>query len=268
MNDPLRQTTMTTSISDQTRALLLTGRTVCARAPSRANGIVTWAGVESAQYLITDAEADANNPPLRVFSFGVSLRSLDAGRDSIRNLFDKRAVTVQAKSQLDETLRGAVEVLESWGVDPTGMRQAELDQSYPLWLSSILLRTARFENRKTTTGDAITDLAYALLFLGQELCVEMPPSDDRLRAWVTVDPDRGFKASGSPRFRVFSFEVPASSIEAGYDIAGEMSNERETWVSSEKGFDEAATAIADQLTSRGADPSRLIRVAEDTDYPL
>jgi hypothetical protein len=45
MYDPLRQTAMTTSISDQTRALLLTGRTVCARAPSRANGIVTWAGV-------------------------------------------------------------------------------------------------------------------------------------------------------------------------------------------------------------------------------
>lgn len=259
---------MKNAISDQARALLLTGRTICARAPGAIDGVRRWAAIEPAGDLEAPGQGDASAPPLRVFSFGTLVRSLDAGQDTIRNLSDKRSVLVPPEGTFDETIEHAADVLTSWGFDPADLAQAELDRSYPLWLTSVLLRTARFTDRKIPEGPKITDITYALLFSGNKVCVELTPSNEELRAWATVEPDRSFNAPGAPRFRAFSFEVKASSIEAGYDVVGELTNERQAWICNSNGFDESIADVENVLTSWGADPSGLIRIESDPDYPL
>jgi hypothetical protein len=124
----------------------------------------------------------------------------------------------------------------------------------------------------------ITNKTYALLFTGQVVGAELPPSAPELRAWVAVypylrgkhrcgpDADTAYRGIGNPSFDVYRFEARKSSLEAGYDVVGELINERRAAVENEEGFDKSVEDLERLLESWSIDPSSL--GALDDDYPL
>lgn len=254
---------------EKLRALLLIGQPVCASGQPSTSGLTPWVTIEPAGWSVKDHTGDASNPPLMVLSFESEATSpCPSSTDHPKSLFGKRAILLAEECTFEERLTQAIDAVRSFGVDPEQLSQASTVRGYPFWLVSTLVRTSRFLSQKTESGPCFSDAAYAQIFMGLKIGAELSPSSEALRAWVVVEPDRSFRAAGSPTFRVYYFEVSASSIEAGYDVVGEMVNEREATIGGKGLFDESAQEIQGVLSQWGIDPGKLMMIDEVKDYPM
>jgi len=124
------------------------------------------------------------------------------------------------------------------------------------------------------TKRRFSDKAFAMLYVGHSVGSEIAASSDDYRAWVTVHAfiaggptsRRPYQGVGSPAFDVWRFEVLRSSLEAGYDIVGELKDELHVIVTPKEAIEDTVRAVEEALLSWSIDPASLGPL--DDDFPL
>jgi hypothetical protein len=127
-----------------------------------------------------------------------------------------------------------------------------------------------------------SDKAYAMLYVGQTVGIELPEPTPDQRAWLTVLPrvknivlvggepverESDYRGVGDPIFRVLKFDIATSAVECPtYDYDHYMSNVQRIEIANKDGFDNAIAALDDLLESWGVDPSKLGPLNDD--YPI
>lgn len=124
----------------------------------------------------------------------------------------------------------------------------------------------------------ISNKAYALLWAGQAIGAEIPASTPELRAWVSLcayikgkygygpEGDVPYRIIGNTSIAIYKFEVRRSTLDADYDVVGELLNERRITVAGDGGIDELLDDAERILEIWGVDPSLLGPL--DDEYPL
>jgi hypothetical protein len=119
----------------------------------------------------------------------------------------------------------------------------------------------------------LTPRAVSILRSGRTVAAELPASEYRLRRWVMVSPYiKGFvggapyRGDGVPAFDIYLFEAPRESIEAGYDVVGELVNGLRVTVEPNQSLESTLEDLEAKLLSLNIDPAILDK--PDDDFPL